>query len=57
MTREEHKAHHELLHRTLDELLADFLTHNPAALPSKTPILDLIKWSHQQTIDPTEAQS
>ncbi len=53
MDREEHKARHQLLHRELDELLADFISHTKA-LPSKTTIMELVEWSHGQTINPTE---
>jgi hypothetical protein len=44
----------ESLHQRLDELVADFLTHNAHALPSTTSVMDLIKWSHAQTIEPAE---
>ena len=50
---EEHKARHLLLHHELDELIADFISHNDKAL-QETTILDLMKWSHAQTIEPTE---
>jgi len=54
MDKEEHKARHQLLHEELDELLADFIAHTKNTLPSTTSIMELIKWSHGQTIDPTE---
>ena len=54
MTTNEHKAHHTALHRSLDELIADFLTHNPTRLLSTTSILDLLAWSGAQTQHPTE---
>lgn len=54
--RGDHRERHVMLHRYLDELLADYLTHNRTALPSHTPISDLMTWSHQQTIEPTEAR-
>jgi hypothetical protein len=53
MTTEEHKARHEQLHKSLDELLADFTTHT-GKLFSDTPIMDLIVWSHSQTIAPID---
>ena len=53
MSKEEHKQRHVELHKTLDELLADFLRHTNK-FPSKTPIIDLMSWSHEQTIEPTE---
>jgi len=52
MTEEEHRKRHTELHEMFDELLADFITHNPTCLPSKTPIIELIKWSSQQTRQP-----
>jgi hypothetical protein len=54
MTPEQHKARHVQLHRALDELLADFILHNPGKYPSKMPVLDLMRWSHAQTLKPTE---
>jgi hypothetical protein len=53
MTTEEHKETHVMLHRGLDMLLADFIAHT-GKLPSKTTITELIEWSYQQTIEPTE---
>lgn len=63
MTPEEHKAHnkrlhkaqHEELHRKLDELVADFITHT-GKLPSRTNLFDLIKWSADQAKNPTEVE-
>lgn len=48
-----HKERHVLLHECLDELLADFMKHTEK-LPSKTPISDLMKWSYEETKNPTE---
>jgi len=56
MTREQHRQRHLLLHRYLDELLADFLMQNQGAFPSKTPLLTLMKWSADQCTFPTDAQ-
>lgn len=53
LTFKEHKARHELLHRHLDELIADWISQT-TALPSKASVLDLMEWSHQQTIAPTD---
>ena len=53
MTSDEHKERHKKLHAALDELTADFIKHTEK-LPSKTTILDLLTWSCEQTIDPTE---
>lgn len=52
-TPEEHKARHVALHAVLEELVADFLNHT-GALPSRTSVMQLMEWSHQQTQQPTE---
>jgi hypothetical protein len=52
MTPEEHKARHQELHKYLDELVADWVTHT-TCLPSKSTVLDLIQWSAKQTEEPT----
>jgi hypothetical protein len=57
-TEEEHRARHVLLHSMLDELLTDWAMHNTKAgdrqpkLYSNTPIIELMQWSHQQTVKP-----
>ena len=53
MTPAEHKQRHLTLHRALDELIADFIIHTEK-LPSKTTVMELMQWSHQQTIQPSE---
>jgi hypothetical protein len=52
VTPHETKGRHVELHRSLDELLACFFSETEK-LPSDTPIMDLIKWSHEMTINPT----
>lgn len=52
-TKEEHRQRHVKLHRSLDELLADWIDQT-GALPSKSTVLDLVEWSHQQTEDPED---
>ena len=52
MTDGEHKARHEALHHAFDELIADFLLHNPGKLPSTTSVYELMVWSHAQTVNP-----
>ena len=52
MNKELHRKRHVRLHYCLDELVADWVTHTDG-LPSKNTVLDLIKWSHVQTEDPT----
>jgi len=51
MTIKEHKERHLQLHRSFDELIADFI-HNTSNSLSKTSILDLVEWSYKQTLDP-----
>ena len=53
MNKEEHKARHLELHQKLDELVADFITHTKS-FPSQATLMELMKWSFQQTINPTE---
>jgi hypothetical protein len=52
MNDKEHKERHELLHRMLDELLADFLAQT-GKLPSQVSVVELMEWSYQQTLQPT----
>jgi hypothetical protein len=53
MTREEHIEIHKELHRAFDELLADWISHTKE-LPSQHTIMELTKWAHEQTLNPTE---
>lgn len=53
--RREHKERHILLHKYLDELLADFFIHTNK-LFSETPTTELMSWSHKQTTSPTEVK-
>jgi hypothetical protein len=53
LTKEEHQKRHEELHKSLDQLIADFITHTDR-LPSETTLIDFMKWSHEQTLNPTE---
>ena len=50
MTKEEHIKRHKKLHRALDELSADFMAKT-GNLCSNSTIMDLMKWSHAQTIE------
>lgn len=52
MTHEEHRQRHIELHEALDELIADFLAQT-SYLPSDTSLMELMKWSCEQTINPT----
>ncbi len=51
--KESHRERHALLHKHLDELVADFITHTDG-LPSKSTVFELIEWSYQQTLNPTK---
>ena len=53
--KEEHIERHIQLHKSLDELIADFIGHT-GKLPSKTTILELMQWSFEQTINPKVKQ-
>lgn len=48
-----HRKRHEVLHKNLDELIADFLT-NTKKLPSQSTVMELLQWSFEQTKNPTE---
>ena len=50
----EHIKCHEELHKKLDSLIADFMIHTGKLLLSKVTVMELMKWSYQQTINPTE---
>ena len=53
ITKGEHRKVHEDLHKSLDQLVADFLTHNRTKLPTDTTVMELMEWSHLQTKNPT----
>ena len=42
-----HRARHIELHKSLDELFADYITHGSGC--TSHTILDLINWSYKQT--------
>lgn len=46
LTREQH----EDLHLSLDVLLAAFITETEK-LPSKTSVMELVKWSYEKTLE------
>lgn len=51
----EHKKRHIELHKALDELFADFIIHYPNEIHfTQMPIIKLLEWSYQQTLEPTE---
>lgn len=61
MSYEEHKARHQMLHKHLDELIADRISHSDPRgetwLPSRNTVFDLMKWSHEQSLNPTDPRS
>lgn len=52
MNEQEHRERHIELHKSLDELLADFISHTEV-LSSKATISELVEWSYLQTVSPT----
>lgn len=54
MNTQEHRKRHQELHEKLDELVADCIRHKLHFRPSKSTVMELMEWSHQQTIKPTE---
>jgi len=52
MTEEEHRQHHVTLHKHFDLLIADYLRNHPRKLLSNTTMLELMKWSFEQTQKP-----
>jgi len=48
-----HVLRHKELHKSFDELLADFIGHT-GKLPSDTTLNEFMAWSYEQTINPTE---
>lgn len=53
MTPEEHKEIHIQLHKSLDQLLADYITHVKDSSIDDS-IYTLLKWSYEQTLNPSE---
>ena len=48
-----HRKRHIELHKSLDELFADYISHHPNQTQfTQMPIIDLIKWSKEQTENP-----
>ena len=58
MTHEEHRQRHIELHRALDQLFADYIQHHPQQTEFTTmPLRQLLEWSYDQTITPTDLRS
>jgi len=51
MTKQEHKDRHMQLHKSLDELAADYMNIT-GKLMSQTTVMDLCTWSYEQTKNP-----
>lgn len=57
MTKQEHIEVHKKLHASLDQLVADAIQEgNGGFSPSRMTVMELITWSHQQTIEPSDKQ-
>jgi len=52
MEPEEHKKRHTELHRSLDELVADFIIHTENR-PSQVTLLEFMEWSAKEMENPT----
>lgn len=52
MKYQEHKKRHEELHKALDELVADYITHHQDSRLTGTTVMQLMEWSFKQTISP-----
>ena len=52
LTTKEHMERHAKLHECLEELVADWMTHTKN-VSSKSTIMKLMLWSHEQIINPT----
>lgn len=52
-TPQEHRARHVELHKMFDELAADFIAQT-GKMPSYSSIMELMKWSYEQTVAPTD---
>jgi archaellum component FlaC len=46
-----HKERHKMLHRYLDELVADFIIHTKKTL-NETNLLEFMEWSSKQIKEP-----
>jgi hypothetical protein len=54
LTRDEIIERHKVLHRSLDELFACFITEHPERSQFlETPIGDMMEWAFEMTVNPT----
>ena len=56
LSREDHIKRHKELHKSLDELVADFIDHTKQ-MPSQITLMEFMNWSCDQTISPTEREN
>ncbi len=56
MDKKEHIIRHKQLHSNLDELAANFIRATKKT-PSKTTLMEFMKWSHSQTINPDDKKN
>ena len=56
MTKQTHIDIHKKLHEALDQLVADAIMENNDFRPSTMTVMELITWSHKQTLDPSDVQ-
>ncbi len=55
MTKEEHIKIHKRLHSSLDELVGDFVLHDSTTrYLHETSVMELMKWSATQLVEPTK---
>lgn len=57
LTKEKHRERHFKLHKSLDELFADYIEHHPNETEfTQMPLIKLMEWSHKQTTNPDESK-
>ena len=55
LTKIQHKKRHIELHKVLDELFADYISHHPDQFNfMEMPLKKLLKWAFEQTENPDE---
>ena len=54
MNNKDHIETHMKLQKALDDLIADWVFHNPDIRLKSTPVIELMEWAYSQTITPTE---
>ncbi len=55
MNEKKHMERHRELHKALDELVADWISHTEK-LPSRSTVMELMQWSYEQTTKPAEKE-